>query len=103
MVRMKQTTKLHKAMVQMINDRIEAKSLDYVLVSYLTVGMGLEFANATQEMLASYKDVKTRPCDKCSRLLDRNAQFPVVRTRKRAQQPDGLYTKEWLALHQPCA
>ena len=62
----------------------------------------LLYTNAAQEMLASYIDVKSSPCIKCRRLLDQNAQFPVVRMRKRTKGPDGLFVTQWLAFHIGC-
>ncbi len=55
-----------------------------------------------QEMLASYTDVRTRPCVKCSRLLDRNGRFPVVRAKKIWKTEEGQ-PGEWSALHSSCA
>lgn len=75
----------NRAIVEAIRARTNSNDLNYLL-----------------EMLASYSDVKSRPCVKCSRLLDRNAQFPVLRSRKKTKQPDGRNAIQWLALHTAC-
>ncbi|CAF9925960.1 MAG: hypothetical protein ALECFALPRED_003261 [Alectoria fallacina] len=81
----KDKSKLHRAVLEEIGARPRPNHLAYLL-----------------EMLASYIDIKSRPCVKCSRLLDRNARFPVVRSRKRTKQPDGRFESQWLALHTAC-
>ncbi len=58
--------------------------------------------DAVQEMLAAYVDIKSSPCLKCGRLLDQNAQFPVVRKRNRTKGPDGLFVTQWQAFHADC-
>ena len=59
-------------------------------------------ADGYQEMLSSYSDVKSRPCQKCNQLLDFNAQFPVVRVRDMAtnSKRDDLF--QFRALHHGC-
>lgn len=59
-------------------------------------------ANASQQMFASYFDIKSRPCAKCSCLYDRNAQLPVGRSKKRAKQATGQYMDQWEAFHTAC-
>ncbi|KAL2048668.1 hypothetical protein N7G274_000580 [Stereocaulon virgatum] len=78
-------TKLHKAMVEAITPRLN--SLD---------------AKSLLDMLYSYNDLKSRPCTKCSRLLDLNAKFPVVRSKKRTKQAGGQYEYHWEAYHLAC-
>lgn len=81
----KDKSKLHRAILEAIRTRPRPNDLNDLL-----------------EMLASYLDIKSRPCVKCSRLLDRNAQFPIIRSRKRTKQPDGRFASQWLALHAAC-
>ena len=59
-------------------------------------------ADIVQELLASYSDILTRSCEKCDRLLDTDAQFPIVRTRKRTKASDGMRLTGWLATHSSC-
>ncbi|KAL9120651.1 MAG: hypothetical protein Q9187_002792 [Circinaria calcarea] len=54
------------------------------------------------ELLASYSDILTRACENCDRLLDNDAQFPVVRTRKKTKSSDGTHSIRWLATHPTC-
>ncbi|KAK4936452.1 hypothetical protein LTR10_022669 [Elasticomyces elasticus] len=50
------------------------------------------------EMLAAYRDVKTRPCDKCNKLV-KNLQLPLVRRLKPESSNEEV---EFLALHEEC-
>ena len=54
-------------------------------------------------MLASYKDVRARPCQKCGKLLDNRALFPVARRRKRKKNKEGVFETSWEALHEGCS
>lgn len=56
-----------------------------------------------QDMLASYTDVKERPCRDCGRLLDNRAMFPVVRRRIKTKTEAGELETTWEALHEGCA
>lgn len=64
-------------------------------------------ADAEQDMLASYTDVKERPCQKCGKLLDSRAMFPAVRRRTREttknEAGEEVDTTTWEALHEGCA
>jgi len=51
-------------------------------------------------MLAAYRDVKTRPCDKCNKLVNNKLQLPLVRQMKPESSNEQV---EFLALHQDCA
>lgn len=60
-------------------------------------------ADTGQDMLASYKDVKEKPCRTCGKLLDHRAMFPVVRRRKSTKNEDGTWKSNWEALHEDCS
>lgn len=81
----KDKSKLHKAVLEAIRARSDPNDLSYLL-----------------EILASYVDIKSKTCVKCSRLLDRNAQFPLIRSRKRTKQSDGRVATQWQAFHMAC-
>lgn len=53
-------------------------------------------------MLSSYSDVKTRPCVKCKKLLDFNAQFPVIRIGRTRKESNQEVVDAWDALHLGC-
>ena len=99
----KDKSKLHRAVLEIIRARPRPRDLNYLLVR-LKLASSYQFLSnqILKEMLASYIDIKIRPCVKCSRLLDRNAQFPIIRSRKRTKQPDGRFASQWLALHTAC-
>ncbi|KAL8762621.1 MAG: hypothetical protein Q9184_001422 [Pyrenodesmia sp. 2 TL-2023] len=78
-------TNTHAAIVKAINARTKPKNLEHLL-----------------EMLASYTDIRSRRCSKCQRLLDPNAQFPIVRSKKKTKQSDGHYRLAWEAYHTSC-
>lgn len=59
-------------------------------------------ADIKQDMLASYRDVKERPCQKCGKLLDNRAIFPVVRRKKSTKNDAGELESTWEALHEAC-
>ncbi|KAJ9613993.1 hypothetical protein H2200_002129 [Cladophialophora chaetospira] len=53
-----------------------------------------------QEMIASYRDIKTRPCDKCRKLFDTKAfQLPLIRQPKPYQNDE---LPQFEALHRDC-
>jgi Mediator complex subunit 27 len=54
-------------------------------------------------MLASYKDLRSRPCDKCLKLYTLELKLPVIRKRKLSIFRDGETVKQWEALHVACA
>lgn len=96
-------SKLHTAILETVRARSRPDDLNYLLVRLKIAPKEACSANQSlKEMLVSYLDIKSRPCFKCSRLLDRNAQFPVIRSRKRTKQSDGRYASQWLALHTAC-
>lgn len=96
-------SKLHRAVLETIRARPRPDDLNYLLVRLKLAPKETYSADQTlKEMLASYLDIKSRLCSKCSRLFDRNAHFPVIRSRKRTKQPDGRYASQWLALHRAC-
>ena len=99
----KDKSKLHRAILEAIRTRPRPNDLNDLLVCLKLAPTYLCHADQVlKEMLASYLDIKSRPCVKCSRLLDRNAQFPIIRSRKRTKQPDGRFASQWLALHAAC-
>ena len=53
--------------------------------------------------MVSYSDVKTRLCDKCSKLIDSRLRFPCVRKEKviNDDKPEEKKLK-WLAYHEYC-
>lgn len=96
-------SKLHRAVLEAIRARQRPKDLNYLLVCLKLASIYPCYAyQILKEMLASYLDIKSRPCVKCSRLLDRNAQFPILRSRERTKQPNGRFASQWLALHTAC-
>jgi len=55
-----------------------------------------------QEMLSSYSDVIRRHCQKCNKIFDFGAKFPVVRVRKQRVSSEATNPAEWQALHMGC-
>jgi Mediator complex subunit 27 len=53
-------------------------------------------------MIASYEDVKRRPCDQCLKLFDKSLTFPVIRNQKFSHPREGEKHIEWEALHPDC-
>lgn len=78
-------TNMHAAIVKAINSDRRANDFEYLF-----------------EMLAAYSDIRSRSCSKCNRLLDPNAQYPIIRTKKKSRQSDGQYRLLWQALHKGC-
>ena len=99
-VHTKEKTKLHKAILEAVARRPRPNDLELLLVCLYIYKQSA--ADVFQEMLASYADLKTRPCVKCNRLLDRNAQFPVERSAKRVQQAEARYPFTWEGFHAAC-
>lgn len=94
-------SQFHAAIIRTVAARPRANDLRYLFVRFSTRCL-ISSAKVAQETLASYADVKSRPCLKCRRLLDQNAQFPVVRTRKRTKESDGHFVTQWQAYHVGC-
>lgn len=82
----KEKTKMHLSIVASVASRRNTNSINHLL-----------------DMLVSYTDIKSKPCSKCGRLLDRSAQYPVVRRRKRPVATGSEVSTEWQALHQQCS
>ena len=94
---------LQKSVLEAIRARSGPNDLSYLLVCLkITSTYPCHADQILKEMSASYVDIKSRPCVKCSRLLDRNAQFPVIRSRKRTKQPDGRFATQWQSFHMAC-
>ncbi|MDI1486007.1 MAG: hypothetical protein OHK93_004196 [Ramalina farinacea] len=96
-------SKFQRTVLEVVNSQTGNRGLVYVLVCvYPRGGTRAEHAKLTiqKEMLSTYRDVQTRPCEKCSRLLDRSAQFPILRTKKPRSSDPGQQT--WSALHPSC-
>lgn len=55
-----------------------------------------------QNMIASYGDLKRRPCDKCLKLIDKKLMFPIIRTQMSHTSPDGDVKSQWEAWHLDC-
>ncbi len=53
-------------------------------------------------MIASYKDVKRRPCDKCLKLFDKRMALPVIRNVKPSTHPADEREMLWEAMHAAC-
>ncbi|KAI4123467.1 MAG: hypothetical protein LQ347_006145, partial [Umbilicaria vellea] len=81
----KEAAQVHKAIMRSIAARPRPYDLEYLL-----------------DMLASYRDVKERPCQKCGKLLDNRAIFPVVRRKKSTKNDAGELESTWEALHEAC-
>ncbi|MCJ1343320.1 hypothetical protein MMC31_001513 [Peltigera leucophlebia] len=78
-------SKINTALLNEIANRPKSTNLTYLL-----------------EMLASYTNLRSSPCVKCKRLMDRNAQFPTVRTRVRTKTADSQHVYQWQAFHKGC-
>lgn len=99
----KDKSKLHKAVLEAIRARSRPNDLGYLLVCLkITSTYPCHAYQILKEILASYVDIKSKTCVKCSRLLDRNAQFPLIRSRKRTKQSDGRVATQWQAFHMAC-
>ena len=59
-------------------------------------------ADCRQEMLSSYSDVVRRHCQKCNKVFDFAAKFPVVRVRNEKGSSEATNPTEWQALHMSC-
>ncbi|KAL8818399.1 MAG: hypothetical protein Q9223_002953 [Gallowayella weberi] len=66
-----------------------------------TIGTKLSLGNLL-DLLASYSNFKNEPCTRCGRLLDRNAQFPLLRIEKKSRKPDGHIEMQWQPCHPGC-
>ncbi len=53
-------------------------------------------------MIASYEDVKKRPCDECLKLFDKRLAFPIIRNRKSRTLREAKNNPQWEALHGEC-
>ena len=96
-------SKFQRTVLEVVNSQIGNRGLGYVLVCVYSHGQDCCLhAKLTiyKEMLSAYRDVQTRPCEKCSRLLDRSAQFPILRSKKPRSSDSGQQT--WSALHPSC-
>ena len=96
------SSKLQGAVLEIIRKRPKQNDLHHLLVRLSPPSFPPHHAYQSQEMLASYLDILSRRCARCSRLLDRNAQFPIVRSEERIKQPDGQVTSQWSASHTAC-
>ncbi|MCJ1486524.1 hypothetical protein MMC06_006701 [Schaereria dolodes] len=81
----KETSDMQKAMLEAIGRRENQEDLRYLL-----------------DMLASYFDVKTRPCQNCRRLLDTNGRFPVVRSKRGTKDTEAGLAPTWDSFHVDC-
>ena len=96
--------KLQTKIVDAINEKLQGQGMSYLLVGFGCCSDGDANADISEkESLASCQDVKSRPCDKCSRLLDRNGQFPVLRIHKKDSQAHVQNARDWIALHLSCS
>jgi len=59
----------------------------------------IHHTNERQENLAAYSDIKSRPCDKCKKVVDNNALLPYVR---KPTAPGTDQPLQFLALHRDC-
>ncbi|KAI9833143.1 MAG: hypothetical protein M1819_003765 [Sarea resinae] len=55
------------------------------------------------ELLASYHDIKSRPCATCGKLLDKEPQLPSVRRSQATKDTDSHTELLWEAYHEACA
>ncbi|KAI4106899.1 MAG: hypothetical protein LQ339_002871 [Xanthoria mediterranea] len=53
-------------------------------------------------ILASYVNFQKTPCSRCRRLLDRNAQFPLLRVDRSSGHHEGRTGVQWQPLHLNC-
>ncbi|MCJ1277668.1 hypothetical protein MMC21_005482 [Puttea exsequens] len=84
-VRTAKETKFLRPILEAIASRARPNDLNFLL-----------------ELLASYMDVKSNACTKCSRLVDRNGVLPTIRSRKQIKQNGDTYSTQWLAYHESC-
>ena len=98
----KESSKLQGAVLEIINKRPKPNDLNYLLVRLSLPSFSPYHAYQSQEMLASYSDIMSRHCVICSRLIDRNGQFPVIRSKERTKHQDGHLTSQWSASHTTC-
>ena len=101
-VESRESSKLQGAVLEIINRRPKPNNLNYLLVCLSLPSFPQYHAYQPQEMVASYLDIMSRHCVMCSRLLDRNGQFPIIRSKERTKHPDGHFVSQWSASHTTC-
>ncbi|KAI9820241.1 MAG: hypothetical protein M1827_005863 [Pycnora praestabilis] len=85
LVSTKESTHLHKAILRGIETRPMPNNLSYLL-----------------ELLASYTNIKSMPCIKCSKLLDTKPQFATIRRKNETSSVAGTGETSWKAYHEGC-
>jgi len=91
-------------MLRSFEERPSKGNLAFLLVSAaflscLKTILESVYADDTQDMIASYKDLKTRPCEKCKTIFDDDIQLPAMRV---SNPTPGDDSKHLLAYHRHC-
>ncbi|MCJ1401542.1 hypothetical protein MMC11_004758 [Xylographa trunciseda] len=97
-----ESSRLHAGILRSIAKRPRADDLQNLLVTS-KLSLSTFSADLSQEMLASYSDIKTTACHKCGKLLDFDAQFPILRSAKRTKGSSDTFSVAWEALHTGCS
>ena len=97
-------SKFQEKIVESVNERSKGLEIGSLLVSLAAIHLSFALvgSNMVQELLAAYRDTKSRPCDKCSRLIDTSGQLPVVRVKDTTRKIQAT-TRSWRALHHLCS
>jgi len=93
-------SKLEQSILKIIEARDNTHSLVQLLVCIhrTKVMILLKFS---QNLLAAYHDIKSKPCSKCQRIFDDYLQFPIVRKLEAKDKNDDNVPR-WAAFHQVC-
>lgn len=78
------------------------KRLEVTFSNSIPVPFLLHGSNLEKEMLASYKDIMSKPCARCGKVLSETAQFPSARRLLDGVDVDSGAGQDWLALHEEC-
>jgi Mediator complex subunit 27 len=95
------TTELQNGILRHLRRRPVQGNLEFLLVrTERPRNFKPTYSPPSQNMIASYEDVKKRPCARCLHLFDKKLTFPVVRN----QKSNACREKEaeWEALHVDC-
>lgn len=93
--------KLHGAITRSINLQKEACNLARLLVGTPHLSSRIS-AEKSQEMLAAYRDIKSRLCASCQSLLAQKVQLPTIRKRVTQINTEGNPEPAWEAYHETC-
>jgi Mediator complex subunit 27 len=92
-----------RAISQCLARRKPLTDLRFLLVSQAVILMHNVLIRITQDMIHSFKDLRTARCVKCNRLLDQRALLPTSRRQAEKNPTDKVIVgKVWEALHEVC-